>query len=107
MRVSGHHGVGLLLRESEESVHEPGNRRADLVDGVAYVQAQIQCELIVAAGRGVQLAANRSHQLDEPALDRHVDVFIRRYGAKVSAIELGANLLEAAANSRRVGGRDD
>ena len=64
--------------------------RVDVPDDVAQIEPLVERDLIVAGAPGVQLAAHRPRELDEPALDVHVDV-----------LELGPEREAARSRSRR------
>ncbi len=65
-----------------------GKRAIDLVDGVAYPQSKIGCDLVVARARGVQAAGGRADHLGKPALDIHMDVFERALEREGSGFDL-------------------
>ena len=62
---------------AHQRVLERGQRRIGLVDGVADIQPEIGCDLIVARTGGVQPPRGRPDQFAEPAFDIHVNVFQR------------------------------
>jgi hypothetical protein len=80
---------------------------ADDAAGVAHVEAQVECDLVVAAARRVELAADWPDQLDQPPLDRHVHVFVLRLRPERAPLELATNLAEAADDARRIARRND
>ncbi len=70
-------GVGLG-RPPQQDVHEvaeaPGHEAAFAAD----VEAQVECDLIVAAPAGVELGSGRAGQFGDAALDGGVDVLVER-----------------------------
>ncbi len=68
--------VGLgLVGQRDDQVDEG---RRDGPGPVAQVEAEVGGHLVVAAAPGAQLPADRAEQLEEAALDRRVDVLVRR-----------------------------
>ena len=60
-------------------------------DDVAQIEPLVERDLIVAGAARVELAAHRPRQLDEPALDVHVDVFELPPEREAAALDLGAD----------------
>ena len=58
------------------------------VNFIAQVQPDVEGDLIVPATRGMQFAADRSRDLNEPLLDVHVDVFQTFLDLEFSLLEL-------------------
>ena len=95
VRVAGHGRLAVLLRLLEQSRLHRGERGVELAEHLADVQALVEGDLIVAGAPGVQLAAHRAGQLDQPALDIHVDVFELRAEREAPALELGPHGVES------------
>ena len=77
MRVAGHDRVGVRgapACRARGAARRCRARRPSI--GVADVEPQVEGDLIVAAARRVQLAADRADHLDQAPLDRHVDVLV-------------------------------
>ena len=88
MRKAGHDGRSVGERPLGERALIGRKLKVDFVDRVAYPEAEIGCDLIVARTRGVQSPGGRSNQLGKPRLDVHVDVFERALEAKLAALDL-------------------
>ncbi len=67
----------MFQRPLSQRVLERRQRSIGLVDGVADIEPEIGCDLIVARTRGVQPSRGRPDQFAEPALDIHVNVLER------------------------------
>jgi hypothetical protein len=94
VRESGHDRTRVRLGQIEQSAHQACHQRADGVDFVAQVQADIGCHLIVARTAGMQPFADISNDLDEAGLDVHVDVFEGDRPLQFAGLDLLAYLRE-------------
>src|SRR5687767_11400600 len=77
MRVAGHDGVRIAVRESEQRFLQRDQRAYLLQQGLPREQPQIERYLVVAAARGVEPRRRLADALLELALDERVDVFPR------------------------------
>ena len=78
------------------------SRSRDCRHFVAQIEPHIQGDLVVAAARRVQLAAGAADLLGQPALDVHVNVFIRRRELELAAGDLALDGRQAADNFLRI-----
>jgi hypothetical protein len=60
-----------------------------------HQQGEVGGDLVVAGAGGVELAAERTNQLGEPALDRHVDVLVVLAELEAAGVELGPDPVQA------------
>ena len=67
MGEAGHDGGGGGERPLGERLLKTGERRVDVVDGVAHPQAQVGGDLVVAGAGGVQPSGGRPDQLGRAA----------------------------------------
>ncbi len=95
VRVARHPARLVLLGAGEQRRLRPGDRRVDVTEHVAQVEPLVERDLVVPGASGVELAAERARQLDEPPLDVHVDVLELLAERKATALELGAHGGEA------------
>ena len=80
--------VAMLARERDEDALQAGERCVHRVALGAEPEAEVECDLIVAAPSGVELAAERAEPLDEAPLDGHVDVLVGGEKTEAAALEL-------------------
>ena len=76
-------------------------RRVEVAEHVAEVEALVESDLVVARAPRVELPAHRARDLDETALDVHVDVFELPAEREAAALELRAHGLEALVDEPR------
>ncbi len=76
VRVAGHRPVGMALGELVEPRHQPHGQPPRQPGVVAHVEGDVGGHLVVSRASGVQLAAERSHELGQASLDRHVNVLV-------------------------------
>ncbi len=76
VRVAGHRPVEVLLGAAQQARHQLTDRSLRHARALARVQREVGHHLVVARARGMQLAADRAHELGQAPLDRHVDIFI-------------------------------
>ena len=88
MGEARHHGIGMVERLLGERALIAGERRVDLVDGVAHPEPEIGRHLIVARARRVQPPGRRPDQFGKPALDIHMDVFERPLEVELAGLDL-------------------
>ena len=74
--VAGHRPVRVLAGAREQSAHQPADLLARKQRALARVEREVGHDLVVARARGVQPARDRSGDLGQAPLDRHVDVFV-------------------------------
>src|SRR5262249_48050393 len=79
----------------------------DLFQFIPEIEAQVERDLIVAAARGMKLAAGGPDALDQAPLDVHMNVFVGGGEAKLSVVDLAANRLEPPHDAPRLARRDD
>ena len=90
-----HDAGAVLLGAAEQRRLQVAQQPVGRVDRIAYPQAQIGRDLVVARARGVQLAARLADQLGQPRLDVQVDVLECCAERKAFRLDLGPDLLEA------------
>jgi len=56
-----HDGGGMFQRAADQRVLERRQRRVGLVDGVAHIETEIGCHLVVAGPGGVQPSRGRAN----------------------------------------------
>src|SRR3979411_1766885 len=88
MGKTRHDRAGMFQRAPHQRALKCGQRRIDLVDGVANIKPEIGRHLIVARTRGVQPPGSGPDQLAEPALDLHVNVLERALELERSLVYL-------------------
>ena len=91
VRVAGHGVLGVLLGAPDERGLDGADARVDVPDDVAQIEPLVERDLIVAGAARMELASHRPRQLDEPALDVHVDVFELPSEREAAALDLGAD----------------
>ena len=74
--VPGHRPVGVALGQLVQPRHQRTASRAPPPGVVAHVEGDVGRHLVVSRASGVQLAAERSDDLGQASLDRHVDVLV-------------------------------
>ncbi len=102
MRVPGHRAVRMRLGAFHQRSLRLGNAPVDAADDVAEVQPLIERDLVVPGASCVELAAHRTHQVDESALDVHVDVFEFPPEGEGPALELGPDGFEPVEQGREL-----
>ena len=70
VRVARHHRVDLGLGALEQCDGQRLCGAIELVEQLDHQQPEVERDLVVAAARGVELAAHRTCALGEDALDR-------------------------------------
>ena len=106
VRVAGHGGLAVPLGLVEERRLHGRQRRVEVAEHVPEVEALVEGDLVVARAAGVQLPAHGARDLDEAALDVHVDVFELPAEGEAAALELRAHGLEALVDGRALRGVD-
>ena len=107
VRVAGHRPVGVFAGAPQERGHQLADRRARGARARGDVHGEVGDHLIVARARGVQAAADRTGQLDQAALDRHVDVFVAGLEAEALLAQLGFDELQPGEQRVAIGRADD
>src|SRR5215475_524820 len=95
VRVAGHGHRAMPLRLVEEGRLHGDESRVQVAERLAYVEALVEGDLVVARAPGVELAAHRAGELDEPALDVHVDVLELPAEGEAPALQLGPHQTQA------------
>ena len=85
--VSRHEPGGVRNRLGGEHIDQLRKAGDGLIRGVAAVEPQVECHLVVARPAGVQCSPGGG-DLDEPPLDRGVDVFVRGLKLEIAVVEL-------------------
>jgi hypothetical protein len=107
MRVAGQSPVEVLLGSLEQYLHQPREQPLG-VEGVgAHEQSHVGGHLVVARARGVELPAGGPDQLDQAALDGHVDVLVGLADLERVGVDLLAYGGEPALDRVEVVGPDD
>ena len=88
MRETRHHRAGMFQRPLHQRMLKRGQRRICLINGIADIQPEIGCDLVVARTRGVQPPRGGPDQLAKPALDIHVNVLERALEVERSLADL-------------------
>ena len=91
----------MLLGLGEESRLHGDERGVEVAEHVAEIEALVKRDLVVARASGMELAAHRAGDLDEAALDVHVDVFELAPEGEAPALELGPHRLEPPSMAAR------
>ena len=82
-------------------------RRVEVAEHVAEVEALVESDLVVARAPRVQLPAHLARDLDKAALDVHVDVFELSPKDEAAAFQLGAHGLQTLVDGRPLRGVDE
>ncbi len=104
---AGHRRVGIGFGDVEQVLLEVDNQHEDLVDRVAQPQADVGCDLVVAAASGVQALAGVADKRGEALFDVEVDVFVVQAPGEIAAFDLALDLRHAALDVGEVGCCDD
>jgi hypothetical protein len=88
MRVPGHRPVRVLRGAGDEDCDHLREGRGDIHSRVPTVEAEVERYLVVARAAGVEAAAHLRTKLRQPALDRGVDVLVRRPEVELVVHEL-------------------
>ena len=54
MRVAAHDGIGVVFRDTNDRLHEVHHKLFDGFYLIAQIHPHIECDLVVAAARGVK-----------------------------------------------------
>jgi hypothetical protein len=84
----------MALGEVDENAHQAEHGPLCFASVSANEERQVGRHLVVARSSGVELAAHRSDDLGEPALDRHVDILVVRRGLEGAGLDLSPYLLQ-------------
>src|SRR6185295_3630065 len=76
VRVTRHGNRSIRLPLRDQDPLELFQMRQELTQLIPHIESNIQRNLIVAASSRVQLAAKRTDQFCQAALNRHMNVFI-------------------------------
>ena len=96
-------GAGASIVRSAcaiSAVSSSATRADDLADVVTQVQPQVGRDLVVAAAAGAQLAAERADPLEQPALERGVDVLVVGRRPELAVARVAASRSSSAPSSR-------
>ena len=84
VRVAGQDHVAVPLGRRHERPLKADQPRVDPVERLAHPELDVGRDLVVAAPRGMQLAADVSQFLDQRRLDVHVDIFALQDERKIA-----------------------
>ncbi len=107
VRVPGHRRLTVPFGLVQERRLHGLQRRVEVAEHVAEVEALVESDLVVARAPRVELPAHLARDLDETALDVHVDVFELPAKGESAALELRAHGLEALVDGRALRGVDE
>src|SRR5437667_386970 len=91
-------------RVSSAASREQGG--VDVAEHVKEIETLVEGDLVVARASGMELAPHRAGDLDEPALDVHVNVFELAPEGEAPALQLGPHRFEPALDGRTLRGVD-
>jgi hypothetical protein len=100
--VARHLPVRVALGELSQRGHQVDQAAARLRRLLAHEQRHVGRHLVVSRARGVHLAADRSGDLREAALDGHVDVLVVGQELERLVLQLTGDLIEAPAQLVRL-----
>src|SRR5499426_238361 len=89
VRVAGHGRRAMPLRLVEEGGLYGDEGRVEIAEHLADVEALVEGDLIVARAPGVELAPHGARELDEAALDVHMDVLELAAEGEAAALQFG------------------
>src|SRR5262249_1324945 len=78
----------------------------EAVDSIAYPEANVRDDLVIAAAAGVQLATDVAQALDQRPLDVRVDIFQGNGESEIAAIDLAGDVVERTGNLLCLVGRE-
>ena len=107
MGEAGHHRLGVLGGHVDQSALQGFEQFADGVYFIAQPQTHIGGHLVVAAAPGVQAFACVAHQLGQACFDVEMHIFEFQLPLKLTALDVLADLLEAALDVGQVLRADD
>jgi hypothetical protein len=102
-----HNGSGLALRHVDQRSLQPVQDRAERVDLLAQVEAQVGGDLVVARAPGVQLFAGFADALDQACLDVHVDIFQGNRPVKSTLFDFSQDAFESVDDGTGLVSGDD
>src|SRR5215831_15588792 len=91
VRVAGHGRRAMPLRLIEEGRLHGDEGRVEVAEHFADVEALVEGELVVARAPRVELAPHGARELDEAALDVHVDILELAAESEAATLQLGAH----------------
>ena len=95
MGVARHRPVGVLLGDVRERRHQRGQQLDGALRALADIQRHVGRHLVVPRPSRVELAADRTDELRQAPLDRHVDVLVLRLERELAALELVRDATES------------
>ena len=107
VRLAGEAPVEMLLGALQQHLQQLDEQLLGAERVGAHEEREVGGHLVVARARGVELAADRPDQLDQPPLDRHVDVLVVRPDLERVLVDLLADRGQAALYLAQVLARDD
>ena len=107
VRVGGHQVLAALLRLRDKGCHQAADLRAELPDVSLQVETQVERHLLVAGPPGVEPFARLADALDQHALDKRMDVFVRARDERGIPAALVEDRVQAPSNRLAVSRADD
>ena len=107
MGESRHHRVDVLLGLGQQRIDKAFERPGQRPERRLHMQAEIQCNLVVARAGRVQAPGSGADQFGEPRLDVHVDVLALSREIEVTVFDLRPNGVETARYGGLIIRRDD
>ncbi len=101
MRVARHDGFNVASREADERSAQFADDRDHLAQFVAQIKPEVECHLIVARARGMQLAPRVADLRDQAPLDREMNILVADIESKASGIDLALDFLQSALDRAR------
>ena len=104
MRIAGHHGIGVFLRNMEECITQCGETALDIKNFISNVEMGIYEYLIVARPCCVEFTAELTTcVLNQIRFDVHVYVFFIRIERKIAVLKILFRFAEPAQNFSQIG----
>ncbi|MNQ92837.1 hypothetical protein D3C85_1082750 [compost metagenome] len=107
MRIPRDNRIEISLRFLKQGFLQLDQQAHELHHTLAQVEMHIRCHLIVAAAARVQLAADRTDQVDQGFLDIHMNIFILNRVLQLAAANHALHLQQAVFDFLHVFRRQD
>ena len=107
VREPGHYRRSVSIGQLDQSMLQPIDAAHDVIDFAAQPQPRVGRDLIVARAAGVQALAGVADQIGQALLDIQMNVFEFDAPFELIALDLFANLLQAALDVRQIDCADD